>query len=212
MNRQGFTLIELLLAVTLSALMVGIVMGTYLGIRRGVRENLVKHEAELEGGLIIRRMGWDLTSAYMGNPWIPERFYFKGETSGRPWQTTRLSFAGVVTGGSAKEWSGDRDLVRITYRLVPSKKREGFYLLFRDLAPLEGQKPISVEPMSDRVTSLRILYEDKNSRFYKHWDSRTDPWRDHLPTLVRIELSVWDARGKYHTFHLSVHPVQDWMN
>jgi len=74
MNRRGFTLIELLLAVGLSALMVGVVMGTYLGIRRGVRESLVRHEAEVEGTLILQRMARDLESAYLGNPMLPDRF------------------------------------------------------------------------------------------------------------------------------------------
>ncbi len=211
MNRRGFTLIELLLAVGLSALMVGGVMGTYLGIRRGVRESLVRHEAEMEGSLMIRRLGWDLESAYLGNPTFPDRFAFEGRVTGRPWQTSRLSFVSMAAGESGETTPEIADLGRVTYRLVPSEKREETYLLYRDLAPIGMEKPVLQELISDRVASLRVAFVDRNTRYFRQWDTRSQAQRDKLPRLIKLELSLWDSQGRRHTFRLSVHPMQDWM-
>ena len=211
MNRRGFTLIELLLAVGLSALMVGVVMGTYLGIRKGVRESLVRHEAEVEGELIIRRLGWDLESAYLGNPEIPDRFHFQGRISGAPWQTTYLSFASAAAGEEGRETPGIGDLGRITYRLIPSEAHKKAYLLYRDLAPLITGTPVTKELVSDRIASLRIAFVGKNGRYYREWDSMSQQWRDQLPRLIQLELTIRDTQGRRYTFRLSVRPMQDWM-
>ena len=211
MNQRGFTLIELLLAVGLSALMIGVVMGTYLGIRRGVQDSLIRHEAEVEGASIIRRVAWDLESAYLGNPMLPEHFRFEGKVSGIPWQTTRLSFASLAAGDDGQQVPGIADLGQITYRLVPSGVKEGRYLLLRDLAPPEARTAAREERISDRIASFRVIFMDRNSRFYRQWDTRSPQWRDRLPTLVRLELTVWDARGQRHTFRRLVHPMHDWV-
>ncbi len=210
MNHRGFTLIELLLAVGLSVLMVGVVMGTYVGIRRGVRDSLVRHEAEAEGALILRRMAWDLASAYLGNPMLPDRFYFKGKISGRPWQTARLSFASVAAGEGGRSVKGIADLGRITYRLVSPEAREGTYILLRDVAPLGTQTLMKEERISDRIASLRVIFMDNNSRFFRQWDTRSELWLNRLPVLVRLELSIRDARGHLHHFRRLVHPMHDW--
>ncbi len=211
-NSRGFTLIELLLAVGISALMVGIVMGTYLGIRKGVSESLVRHEAETEGELIVRRLTLDLESAYLGNPAFPDRFYFEGKASGVRWQTKRLSFASAALGEGGKKAPGIADMGRVTYRLVPSEKEEDRYTLYRDLSPLGIQLPAIKEVVSDRIASLRVVYVDRNNRFFRQWDSRLERWRDKIPTLIRVELTVWDARDRRHTFRVDVHPEQDWMD
>lgn len=211
LSRRGFTLIELLLAIGLSALMVGVVMGTFLGIRKGINEGLVHHETESEGVLITKRVMLDLESAYLGNPMLPDRFYFVGKVSGAVWQTTRLSFVSTYAEGEEK-LKGVSDLERVSYRLLPSGKREGYYNLYRDVAPLGSSVRIRKEMISDRIASFRVVYEDRESRFSRSWDSRADQWENRLPWLVRIELVLWDAQGKRHTFRAAAHPMQDWMN
>ena len=211
MNRRGFTLIELLLAVGLSALMVGVVMGTYLGIRRGVRESLVRHEAEVEGTLILQRMARDLESAYLGNPMLPDRFYFNGNVSGQPWETTRLSFASVAAGEGGEKIPEVADLGRITYRLVPSESEAGTSVLIREVAPLGTPASSVKERISDRIVSFRLIFSDTNSRFFRQWDSRSEQWMNQLPVLVRIELSIRDTQGHLHHFRRLVHPMHDWV-
>lgn len=211
LNRRGFTLIELLLAVGLSALMVGVVMGTFVAIRKGVNEGLVRHDAESEGVLITKRVMLDLESAYLGNPMLPDRFYFEGKVSGALWQTGRLSFVST-SAGEVEKLKGISDLERVIYRLLPSGKREGYYNLYRDVAPLGSRVRVRKEMISDRIASFRVVYEDRNSRFSRRWDSRADQWANRLPRLIRIELVLWDAQGKRHTFRAEAHPMQDWMD
>gem|GEM_PF-2045465 len=211
LNCRGFTLIELLLAVGLSALMVGVVMGTYVAIRRGVAESLVSHEAEVEGAMIVNQIMLDLEAAYLGNPAFPERFFFEGKVSEMPWQTTRLSFASARAGEGREGLKGIADLGRITYRLKPLGEEKGRFLMYRDLAPLQSRYPAKEELISDRITLFRVVYEDGNRRVSRQWDSRAQQWRDRLPALVRIEVTVVDARGKQHTFRGETHPMQDWM-
>jgi len=207
---QGFTLIELLLAIGLSALLVGVVMGTYLAIRKGVAESLTYHEVEVEGKLIIDRLRRDLEAAYIGNPLYPERFFFTSKVEGVPWNTTRLSFASAEAGDGKEGLKGIGDLGRITYRLKSSEK-EGRYLLYRDLAPLQSQYVSEKELISDRVVSFRLAFEGENHLTTRRWDSRAQRWRDRLPLLARVELVLKDAKGTLHTFRGDVHPRQDWM-
>jgi len=211
LGRQGFTLIELLLAVGLSALMVGVVMGTYLGIRNGVAESLVYHEAEVEGVLMSRRILLDIESAYLGNPASQERFYFEGMATKIPWQTTRLSFVTTAVSEDAETLKGIADMGRVTYRLVPEGNGGETYELYRDVAPLGSRYPVKKELLSDRVREFRVVYEDRNHHFSREWNSRGAQWKDRLPTLVRIELTVEDEKGKRHTFRGQAHPEQDWM-
>lgn len=194
----------------LSALMVGVVMGTFVAIRKGVSESLTRHEAEMEAELIVKRMMLDLESSYLGNPLLPDRFYFEAKTSGVKWQTTRLSFASA-SAGDGETLKGISDLGRVTYRLIPSKKSERYYVIYRYLAPLGSQVQAFKGVLSDRVAVFRVVCEDRNSRFSRHWDSRVGRWKDRLPRLIRIELALWDAHGKRHVIRAEVHPEQDWM-
>ena len=211
LGEQGFTLIELLLAVGLSALMVGVVMGTYVAIRRGVAESLVRHEAEMEGGGLLRQLMWDLESADLGNPSTPDRLYFEGKVSGAPWQTARLSFVTARAGEGETGLDQIADLGRVTYRLEPFRGDETRFLLYRDLTPLMSQSPVKKELLSDRVASFRVVFEDRNHRQSRRWDSRAQRWLNRLPVLVRVEVAVLDQGGKRHTFRGQVHPMQDWM-
>ena len=211
LGNRGFTLIELLLAVGLSALMVGVVMGTYVAIRRGVADSLVRHEAEVEGGLITKQMMLDLEMAYLGNPAFPERLFFEGKVSETPWQTTRLSFVSSMAGEGISGLKGIVDLGRITYRLEPMEDKERCYLLYRDLSSLMSRYSVKSELISDRIVRIRVVYEDKNHRVSRRWDSRSQQWRDRLPNLIRLEVVILDQHGERHTFHGEVHPMQDWM-
>jgi prepilin-type N-terminal cleavage/methylation domain-containing protein len=211
LNKKGFTLIELLLAVGLSAMMVGVVMGTFVAIRKGVKESIRRNDVAGEGRMLLQKIRRDMEAATLGNPELTDRFIFKAGVTGEKRDTSVVSFVTAAAGDGRLLSKGVADLGRVTYRLVPSRKRPGYGVLMREVSPLFSKEIVVASRLSDRVAGFRIFYRGKNGGITQKWNSGDAREKDKLSLLIRVELVLRDIRGKKHSFRCFIHPVQDWM-
>jgi len=208
---RGFTLLEVLISLGVLVVITSALYATYTGNLQAVEAVRDQEISFQTARVVLDLMERDLTSAVGAvqeeGKEPDERMGFVAESleyEGLP--TDRMQFT-CNTHIAWSETSPRTDLCEVGYILEEDGETGKLTLYRRDQAMPDGDLEQGGETMvlSKDVTSLDLLFYDKEGQEFEEWDSRTGDKSGEFPLKVRIRLTVRGLSGLETAFTTDVH-------
>jgi prepilin-type N-terminal cleavage/methylation domain-containing protein len=220
-NNKGFTLIELLLAMTITAIVMGIVYTTFYQSHKVTKRLTDETEVYQVARLCMDRIMRDLNCIYFSpyiildedlkknkaaiDKLIPKyRFIGRNLVEGTT-EIDEISFTTTSDIGFSKY---SNLINEVSYTLKEDPDNKGLYLLNRreDYYPHEGtSNKGTLMEIAENVVSMSIKYYDRDSKETDEWDaSKTDP--PELPMQIKVSITFKNGDEEF-TFASVASPV-----
>jgi prepilin-type N-terminal cleavage/methylation domain-containing protein len=194
---QGFTLLEILLAVSISAIILGVVYAVFSTTSSNVKQaEVIRDRTDLARTLLIK-MSDEIAKAYVIPPGItnvaPTIFFSKkGEVQLGKDTVRRDSLSLTTLTNPRRMNSKETDLWEVGYFFKEKTDGTGYILMRREKRELSKDVPVlegGIEyEITDKVIGLQFRYWSGGSTWYDEWDSRTK--NNTLPQIVELGLKL----------------------
>ena len=201
---------EVLVSVTIMGIIMAALYAAYTSNVEAIQMTRQGSQVYQIARIVLDRMTKDLESSLIEVPFFGNKISLgmigkNQDIEGQP--ADRLDFTSLTHLAVTAD-SPQTDLCEVGYHLAEDPENEGLILYRRDdgIADAEFTSGGQTYELARMVTGLDISFQDSNGQEFDNWNTLEGEYKDTLPSLIKIKMSLKDLSGREQTFITSIHP------